>query len=257
VIQKRCLVLTAINCLMAGLAPAQEHVGQYPQALVETGFQLYKTNCITCHGPDGDAVSGINLRKGQFRRIAGDADLDRVIQAGIPGTAMPSGRYSTFEIASLVAYVRSMHDFDALASAKGDAVHGQAIFEGKGNCTSCHRVNEKGSRVGPDLSDLGAVRASGAMLRSLIDPGGSGLPVNRFVRAVERDGKVITGRRLNEDTYTVQLIDTSEHLVSLTKADLREYTVLKTSPMPSYKDTLTSAELDDVVAYLRTLKGLR
>lgn len=81
------------------------------------------------------------------------------------------------------------------------------------------------------------------------------LPLNRSVRAVTRDGKVITGRRLNEDSYTVQLIDSQERLVSLEKAALREYTVIKTSSMPSYKDTLNPAELDDVVAYLRTLKG--
>jgi putative heme-binding domain-containing protein len=150
-----------------------------------------------------------------------------------------------------------MQEFNARASAKGDALRGQVIFEGKGNCTSCHRVNGKGSRLGPDLSDLGAFRSPDVLLRSLTNPSGSGLPVNRFVRVVERDGKVITGRRLNEDTYTVQLIDTAEHLVSLTKSDLREYTVLKTSSMPSYNDPLTSAELDDVVEYLRTLKGLR
>ena len=75
--------------------------------------------------------------------------------------------------------------------------------------------------------------------------------------AVTRDGKTITGRRLNEDTYTVQLIDTEERLVSLIKSELREYTVLKTSAMPSYKEKLTSADLDDLVAYLRTLKGAR
>src|SRR5207245_6303388 len=106
-------------------------------------------------------------------------------------------------------------------------------------------------------SDIGAIRAPDALTRSLIDPSGAMLPLNRYVRAVTRDGKVITGRRLNEDTYTVQLIDTGEHLVSLIKLDLREYTVLKTSAMPSYKEKLTSAELDDVVAYLRTLKGAR
>jgi putative heme-binding domain-containing protein len=257
-IQKSSLGLTAIACLAAaGLALGQEHVGQYSQAQVEAGFQLYNTNCVTCHGPDGDAVPGVNLRKGQFRRIASDADLDRLIQTGIPGTAMPSGRYTTSELAGLVAYVRAMHEYDARASTKGDAARGQLVFEGKGNCTTCHRVNGKGSRLGPDLSDVGALRALDALLRSLVDPNGSSVPVNRFVRAVDRNGKVITGRRLNEDTYTVQLIDTAEHLVSLTKANLSEYTVLKTSSMPSYKDTLTSAELGDVVAYLRTLKGSR
>jgi putative heme-binding domain-containing protein len=122
---------------------------------------------------------------------------------------------------------------------------------------NCHRVNGRGSRVGPDLSDIGAIRDPDALEQSLIDPTKSMLPINRFVRAVTRDGKAITGRRLNEDTYTVQLIDANERLVSLVKAELREYTVLKTSAMPSYKDKLTAGELDDVVAYLRTLKGSR
>jgi putative heme-binding domain-containing protein len=256
-IHKGSVVLTVSCLLKAGLILGQEHAGQYSQSLVETGFHLYNTNCIACHGPDGDAVPGINLRKGQFRRIASDADLDRLIQTGIPGTAMPSGHYTSSELAGLVAYVRAMHEFDAPASGKGDAVRGRAIFEGKGACASCHRVNGRGSRVGPDLSDIGAIRAPDSLLRSLDDPSGSMLPVNRFVRAVARDGKVTTGRRLNEDTYTVQLIDTAERLVSLTKADLREYTVVKTSTMPSFNDRLNSAELDDVVAYLRTLKGSR
>src|SRR5437867_4751027 len=239
-----------------GSLTAQEHVGQYSQADVETGYNLYNTNCITCHGANGDSVPGVNLRSGQFRRASNDSDLNRLIQTGIPGTAMPPGRFNTAELAGLVAYIRSMREFDA-QPARGDARRGQTLFEGKGGCTTCHRINGKGSRVGPDLSDIGAVRSPNALERALIDPTASLLPLNRSVRAVTRDGKVITGRRLNEDTYTVQLIDSEERLVSLEKAALREYTVMKTSSMPSYKDKLSPAELDDIVAYLRTLKGSR
>jgi hypothetical protein len=106
------------------------------------------------------------------------------------------------------------------------------------------------------LSDIGAVRTADALQRSLLDPTGSMLPVNRSVRAVTRGGKVISGRRLNEDTYTVQLIDEQEHLLSLAKADLRQYTVIQTSSMPSYKDRMSSKDLADMVAYLLSLKGL-
>ena len=118
-------------------------------------------------------------------------------------------------------------------------------------------MNGKGSRVAPDLSNIGAIRAADALEKYLIDPSASMLPVNRSVRAVTRAGKVIVGRRLNEDTYTVQLIDSEENLLSLSKADLREYTILRTSAMPSYRSKLDSAEFDDIVAYLRTLKGSR
>ncbi len=235
---------------------AQERTVQYPQAEVEVGFNLYNANCITCHGANGDSVSGVSLRSGQFRRVTTDAELNRLIQTGIPGTAMPPGRFGTADLAGLVAYVRSMRDFDT-RPARGDATRGRALVEGKGGCLSCHRINGKGSRVAPDLSDIGAVRAPDAIERTMIDSSSTMLPVNRSIRAVTRSGKVITGRRLNEDTYSVQIIDSEERLVSLLKSDLREYTVLKTSTMPSFKNTLSTAELDDVVTYLRTLKGSR
>jgi putative heme-binding domain-containing protein len=116
-------------------------------------------------------------------------------------------------------------------------------------------VNGKGPRIAPDLSDVGAILTADLLERTLLDPTASMLPSNRSVRAVTREGKVITGRRLNEDTYTVELIDEHENLVSLEKAGLREYTVLKTSSMPSYKDKFNSTEIADVLAYLFSLKG--
>ena len=99
------------------------------------------------------------------------------------------------------------------------------------------------------------IRSASVLQKSLLDPTAAMLPMNRSVRAVTRDGTVITGRRLNEDTYSVQLIDTQERLVSLGKSDLKEYAVIKTSPMPSYRDKFSAQELADVVAYLRTLNG--
>src|SRR5213594_1931854 len=99
---------------------AQEHAGQYSQADVETGFNLYNANCITCHGANGDSIPGVNLRTNQFKRVVTDADLNRLIQTGIPGTAMPPGRYTTADLAGLVAYIRSMRAFDTIAPGQGD-----------------------------------------------------------------------------------------------------------------------------------------
>lgn len=142
------------------------------------------------------------------------------------------------------------------AGTPGDAARGKALFEGKGRCATCHRVNGQGSRVAPDLSTVGIIGTPEGLGRSLRDPTSVMKPINRPVRAVTRDGTVITGRRLNEDTHTVQLIDSRERLLQLEKSDLKEYAIGTTSPMPSYKDTLTPAELDDVVAYLMSLKGM-
>ena len=227
----------------------------YTQADIAYGSRLYAAQCATCHGASGDSVGGVDLRSGKFRNATTDQDLMSVIMNGVTGTGMQAFRFDGAELAGIIAYLRSMNTFDAGSVRSGDAGRGRVLFEGKGGCTRCHRVGAQGARVAPDLSDIGAIRSAGSLQRSLIDPNSQMMPINRPVRAVTRDGKVINGRRLNEDTYTVQLMDDQERLVSLAKADLRDYTILKTSLMPSYKDTLGADDLADLVAYLLSLKG--
>jgi len=227
----------------------------YTRADIAYGSRLYAAQCATCHGASGDSVGGVDLRSGKFRNATTDQDLTSVIMNGIPGMGMQAFRFDAAELAGIIAYLRSMNTFDAGSVRSGDGDRGRVLFEGKGGCTRCHRVGAQGARVAPDLSDIGAIRSAGSLQRSLIDPNSQMMPINRPVRAVTRDGKVINGRRLNEDTYTVQLMDDQERLVSLAKADLRDYTILKTSLMPSYKDTLGADDLADLVAYLLSLKG--
>ena len=250
-------LLAAAGLLAAtGAAAQQTHAGEYAEADINYGMQVYGETCVACHGPDGDTVDGVSFRTGQFRSAGSDQDLRRIISAGIPDTAMPPGDYSESELTGLVAYVRTMGDFDPGDVTVGDALSGEAIYRGKGDCASCHRIGREGSRIAPDLTDIGAVRAAGSLAESLVDPTAAMLPRNRSIRAVGKDGTVYAGRRLNEDTYTVQLIDENERLVSLAKDDLSEYTVITTSPMPSYAETLTEQERADVLAFLLTLKGM-
>lgn len=253
----QCMALLSASVFFAPRAWAQDHVGPYPQADIEYGSKIFAVQCSTCHGMTGDQVAGVNLRSGQLKHVFSDADLRTVITNGISGTAMPPHSFGPAELAAIVAYIRNMATFNAGSATLGDASRGEALFNGAGNCGSCHRVNGKGPRVAPDMSNIGALRTADLLAKSLVDPTGAMVPVNRSVRAVTRDGKVITGRRLNEDTYTVQLIDDQEYLVSLDKSDLRDYTVIKTSSMPSYKDKLNSQQLADVVAYLLSLKGTK
>jgi putative heme-binding domain-containing protein len=249
------LFLSAL--LSASLFAQDLHPSDYPRADVEYGARIYAAQCSTCHLPTGDGIAGVNLRSGKFRNnVAGDQDLVRIVTNGIPQTAMPPFKFDAAEIAGVIAYLRNMNTFDpASVGGSGDARRGQGIFEGKGQCATCHRVNGKGPRSAPDLSDVGSLRSPGSLQRSLVDPSSQMMPINRPVRAVTKDGKIINGRRLNEDTYSVQLLDDKERLVSLVKADLREFTILKTSPMPSFKDTLSPGEQADLIAYLLSLKG--
>jgi putative heme-binding domain-containing protein len=240
---------------LAGLAMGQAHPGEYAPADIAYGSRLYDAQCTTCHGANGDGVGGVDLRSGKFRNAVTDQDLTRVVTSGIPGTGMQAFKFDPSEIAGIVAFLRNMNSFDRGSVKAGDAARGRAVVDGKGGCARCHRVGAQGSRVGPDLSDIGTMRSAGSLLRSLTDPTSQMMPINRPVRIVTRDGTVVNGRRLNEDTYTVQLLDDHEKLVSLVKSDLREYTILTASPMPSYRNTLTADELADVVAYLLTLKG--
>src|SRR5205823_4445152 len=122
--------------------------------------------------------------------------------------------------------------------------------EGKGGCLACHRVNGKGSRVAPDLSEVGAIRAAAYLERAVLDPNESILPEHKYVRVVTKQGTAITGRRLNEDTHTLQMIDTQERMHSFSKPDLKEYTLIPTSTMPSYRDKFSKEELADLVTYL-------
>lgn len=239
-----------------GAASAQDHAGQYAAADIAYGARLYADNCSTCHGVDGDAVTGVSFRSGQLRHASSDRDLQNVIANGIPDTAMPPGAYNPGELTGLVAFLRTMGDVDPGTIAIGDPTRGRQVLLGPGECLSCHRVGRDGSRVGPDLTDIGVVRSAGSLERTLLDPNAALLPINRSIRAVTSDGRVVTGRRLNEDTFTVQIIDRNERLVSLDKQSLDEYTVLVESQMPSYRDRLSEAQLSDLLAYLLTLKGV-
>src|SRR6185503_9664022 len=142
------------------------------------------------------------------------------------------------ELTGIVAFIRA--GFDTSASVRvGDAARGRALFQGKGECASCHRVAGQGPRVAPDLSDIGIARAPAVLERSVRDPTSALLPINRPVRLVMRDGRVIRGRRLNEDTYTVQIIDERERLASVAKSDVRSFDVSRESAMPAYGGKLT------------------
>lgn len=220
------------------------------------GERLFLGSCAGCHGVEGDAVFGIDIGRNQFRRANTDEDLVRVVKEGIPGTAMPPNPFTDAQATNLVAYIRSMVS-TPLSFVPGDANRGQAIFEGKGGCTVCHRVNGSGSRLGPDLSDIGQLRRAVDLEKSLIDPGAEVLPANRTYRVVTREGATVTGRLLNLDSFAVLLIDAQEHLTSFVKSNLREYGFVDPSPMPSYRDRLSADERIDVVRYLVTLRGVK
>jgi putative heme-binding domain-containing protein len=248
------VVLIAGPALFSTAVRAQEAV--VVPADVEDGQRLYLSACTNCHGPDGDAVTGVNLGQGRFRRASSDAELADIIRRGIPGTAMPPGNYSTRQASLIVAYLRSMATTSQEKTPTGDAARGRALFEGRGQCLTCHQVQGKGSPLGPDLTEIGRLRRVSELERALVDPAREVRPQNRMARVVTRDGTTISGRLLHHDTFSVLILDAREELRAFDKTEVRDVTVIKDNPKQSYRSRLTAAELADLVGYLVTLKGI-
>jgi putative heme-binding domain-containing protein len=223
---------------------------------VEDGGRLYRSNCAICHGAQGDGIAGIDLGHGKFRRAKTDDDVAAIIRTGISGTAMPPNNFSDFQSLTIVAYLRSMAAATATSVSGGDPARGKLVYEGKGNCASCHRIRGVGGRSAPDLSDIGNLRLAGELERSITTPDEEILGQNRTVHATTKNGVSVSGRLLNEDKYSIQMLDSNNRLVSLDRAGLRDFAIAEKSPMPSYRDKITKQDLADLVAYLVSLKGV-
>ena len=163
------LVFAAALALTVASGPAAaQNPSRYEQTDIEYGARLFGMHCIACHGENGDLVPQVNLRSGEFPRSPSDRDLGDNIKNGLPGTAMVPTGYTDSEITALVAYVRNIGKVDLGSIKVGDAARGQALFEGKGDCDSCHRVHGRGPRFAPDLSQIGAMRSAAQLERSLL-----------------------------------------------------------------------------------------
>ena len=172
---------------------------------------------------------------------------------------------SSAELDNVVSYLSANFNKSTATPSPVEAdeappLHREEISKAKrliqeNGCLSCHRVGEAGSYVGPYLDTVGAHRSQEQLHASLVSPKKEVLPENRTVRLVTSDGMAVTGRLLNQDAFSVQLIDSSGRLRSLERSGLREFTIVTTNPMPSYADKLSAQDLADLVRYLGYLKG--
>ena len=136
------------------------------------------------------------------------------------------------------------------------AMRGEAILEGKGNCLSCHRVSDHGSHLGPDLSSIGLQLSPAEIEKELLSPRLNVPPQYQRYQVTTSDGQTVTGRLMNQDRTSIQLLDSSDRLRSFLKENLRSYDFAPTPPMPSYRDKLTQEQRADLIAYLMSLKGV-
>src|SRR5215216_3733992 len=130
----KTLLAVAVALLIGATASAQQHE---TAADVEDGGRVFRSSCANCHGQDGDQVPSVDLGRGQFKRAQTDQDLLGIIQKGIPNTGMPATNFSPAQAARVVAYLRSVAASRSGGAVTGDAVRGQALFQGKGTCATC------------------------------------------------------------------------------------------------------------------------
>ena len=217
------------------------------------GAKIFRSHCASCHGRQGQGGLGPNLTTGTFFHGASDSALYRTISDGIAGTSMPSAFFDGTQLWQVVAFVRSLGASAPAAPVSGDARQGEQLFREKG-CSGCHLALGEGGVRGPDLSAIGSQRSPDYLRQSITDPNAAVAPEYWVAKIVTADGASWSGFLLNQDTYMVQILDASRGLVSIPRSEFKDYGVDKDSIMPSYKTTLTAAELDDLVAYLASLK---
>ena len=238
------LLLPLALCLPAALS-AQS-------AQMEQGKRLFESQCGSCHGPLGNGGKGANLP--QLRHATSDQALQSIIRRGIPGTEMPGSFLTPSQVSSIAAYVRTLGRVEP-EQIPGDAGRGAQTYASL-NCQTCHALGGQGGIIGPVLDDIGARRSAAYLREALVEPEASVPRGFLQLRVVTRDGRALTGIRVNEDGFSIQFRDLSGRLHSFWKRELETVEQQwQRSPMESYEAELTPGQTDDLVSYLVSLKG--
>lgn len=222
---------------------------------VHNGQALYRARCANCHGVDATGVRGPDLTA-LWASGRSDEGLFHTLRAGIPGTEMPavSARTQDDDVWRILAYVRTLNVTPAAAPV-GDTANGERIF--RAQCASCHRVNGRGGRLGPDLSRIGAARARAALVRQIRGANEDFRTGYEPVTLTLPDGRNVRGVKKNEDLFSVQIMDTTERIQGYLKENLRNVRDETRSAMPVYgPERLSESDLNDLVQYLGTLRGM-
>ena len=247
--------LPAFVIATAGLLYSQQPPDSFdsPQN-VEQGKGLFQTHCSYCHGAHGEGGRGADLTSGIYRHGGSDAELFATIRNGLPGT-MPAVTASDSEVWMMTAFVKRLGSPGLYEKAPGDSSSGKAIYEGKGKCVTCHSIGQMGGSLGPDLSNVGRRRRVQYLEESIVNPDAD-VPIRyRTIEVVTKSGQTITGIRLNEDDLSIQMRDSNDNLRSFLKQNIREIRHGQKSLMPSYASRFSREELQNVVAYLNSLRG--
>jgi putative heme-binding domain-containing protein len=247
--------LVAACLVVAGFAAPREP--ESPAAgTADRGRRLFDIHCSRCHGVGGGGGEGPALTKPVLRYAPDDATLVSVIQDGIPRTAMVgSFALSDAEAMDVAAYVRSLGRVERKAVA-GDVERGRAIYDEQA-CGACHIVAGDGRGIGPELTAIGEARGADHLRESLLDAAAVVAEEYRVVTVRGEGGDFVRGVRVNEDDFTVLVRDADARLHSFALEESSMSKEMGASLMPSYAKRLSNEEIEDLVAYLVSLRGVK
>jgi len=233
-------------------------------AVLAEGQALFRGLCSGCHGGAGRGGKGPDLTDNRWIHGGTDQDIARVIQNGVPKTTMKKlgDALKEDQVRKLIVFIRSLARSSSESTWKpyiaGDPQSGRKIFfdpKGKVQCAKCHSLGGDGGRVGPALDRIASRRAPEFLMESILEPSKEIAPEYEAVAVATKDGRVITGLRVNETNFSIQLYEENGRFHSFLKRDLEEFKVLKKSLMPeNVAELLSVKELHDVFAYLMTLE---
>jgi putative heme-binding domain-containing protein len=238
------------------------------RAAIQEGASLFRANCSPCHGLNAQGGGrGPDLTAGRWTHGSSDVDLFRTVTRGVPGTEMPANGFDDSETWAILAYVRSLAPARSV-TVSGNPSRGEKIFWETAKCSACHMVRGRGGVLGPDLSRVGDARSVSYLIDSIREPSKEltagmldpnnhyGLPLEYdTVTVVTESGQKVVGVAKNEDTFSIQLLDTQQRLQLFLKKNLKQVTHERKSLMPAYsEEMLNPAELQDLVAYLEGLR---
>jgi len=217
-------------------------------------MNVFRIYCGPCHGNRAQGGRGPDLTRANYASGSTDQELFQTVSNGIPGTGMPGfGEMGPDNVWRVIAFLQPIATNQA-AVIPGDRSAGEKLFWGKGGCGNCHLVNNRGARWGPQLGRIGRERSLAHLRESLVAPDKDLASDFATITAVKRDGSRLVGVG-DLDNFSVRIVDTGGNYASFSRDDLLSVKTEPRSLMPSYERTFSPAELDDVIAYLASLRG--
>ncbi len=221
-----------------------------PEA-IEAGKGLFREGCAGCHGGNGEGGRGPNLAESESLREKTDDQVFNTIRRGIPGTNMPAFAMPESQIWEVIAFIRALGTPAFLTPASGDAEAGRALFYGEGGCGSCHMIRGRGGFLGPDLTNIAALRTSTQLRDAILQPNARPLSGFEGVTVILKDGTRVEGVAKNNSNYSIQVLDAAGKLHLIDRAQASDVRFRGGSLMSdNYAHTLSPTGIENILAFL-------